>query len=643
MNLMESNLNKCLKCDENSEEIRILSCNHQFCQICLNKAWKAKLKKESPPIFSCIYNDCDRVASISVVEIVLSEHSLKKIKRKKCEKCENLFIPIKLSCYHEICIYCKNSKNRVKRSLKNQMIPKCENEDCKKNFDLKTLYQLGLDNKYIGIFLNLTKIQTIIPEEQAKNSKKIENEIQNLIPKEKMKNHLKKETIAPEEKEKNHLKKKKEIQCQICYEFKEKENFLQLLCNHEFCKTCLKKEFTSKIFSNQSELICPKSECRKEINFYILKDFLPKDLFEKYDCLLLNTSLYNQQKNPEKIITCPGCKTSYMIWENASYFTCIICKKTICSNVQCFGDWDKHEKLSCLEYKKKWLRNGKNEAFEKMKEENKWVYCPKCKATIEKIKGCNYVKCESNICQKKTIFCSLCSEVLNENDLKNHFLNGNVFGKCKIKCSACECEDENNFKIFENKYFSCAKCRNKTYCMKCKLELVEEFKESHLKSCFHLEANEGGLFKSFLNKLLSGYEENPICPYCQNSKNFKKLKFFKLCLLCPKSIFCRKCNKEIDDEKKFSQHMIDCFYDECSSDYLKEKNELDVNHKNLSNDIVICRICENKDQNNYIKNGIFFTCKNCDYNMYCVKCNKLVVKEEKEEHFLKIGSCNKKR
>lgn len=213
------------------------------------------------------------------------------------------------------------------------------------------------------------------------------------------------------------------MNCAICFDNMPTEEFVRLTCEHSFCKLCLSKDWTEKIKSgmiNETNLKCPFEACNSPINYYILKQNLPKDIFEKYDMQKLSL-LEVQNKNMEKPIQCPKCSLIIIIWKDADFFTCPICKMTRCSKEDCFGIWDKHNKLNCLEYQKKY---NENESFDLLRKEKGWKKCPVCHSIIEKIRDCNAVTCSSMKCQKKTIFCYLCEKFLEKDKIESHFLKG---------------------------------------------------------------------------------------------------------------------------------------------------------------------------------------------------------------------------
>jgi len=49
---------------------------------------------------------------------------------------------------------------------------------------------------------------------------------------------------------------------------------------------------------------------------------------------------------------------------------------------------------------------------------------------IEKTKNCNFIRCENQICEKKTVFCYLCGEQLKETKLNEHFIQNSPYNNC---------------------------------------------------------------------------------------------------------------------------------------------------------------------------------------------------------------------
>jgi hypothetical protein len=67
-----------------------------------------------------------------------------------------------------------------------------------------------------------------------------------------------------------------------------------------------------------------------------------------------------------------------------------------------------------------------------MMKNEKWATCPHCNSNAEKIDGCNFMTCESPICNAGNSFCYLCNAKLEEDDHFTHFIDDDPFEKpCK--------------------------------------------------------------------------------------------------------------------------------------------------------------------------------------------------------------------
>lgn len=300
------------------------------------------------------------------------------------------------------------------------------------------------------------------------------------------------------------MNKELEIYCSIHLGNSPLSEMLTLTCNHRFCIECLIGDWTNSInsgFVDSSRLKCPNEGCNVPIEYNELKGNLPKEVFQKYEEFSFNTfMLKNDEKSKEKTIICPDpkCQTKSFIWEGASFFTCWKCKNKYCG--ECAGEWKDHERLTCKEYEEYKKNNlNKNDVdFEKMMEKEKWMKCPKCKSIVEKIEFCNFIRCQSNICQKNVCFCYLCGEILKEEDHYLHYQDHNPYAnKCKnygkikkiekingkkennyikkelkIPCPGCRTKNSDFCEIFWEKFTKCnkdgCKYKGKIVCLKCK-------------------------------------------------------------------------------------------------------------------------------------------------------------------------------
>ena len=408
---------KCRDCKISSNEVYNLYCSHEFCKKCLRKTWKKQIKNNEQSIH-CPVSECQRPVAPFIFEGVLSEKYLKHLKTRECMTCDKSYFPIKFECGHPYCVACL--KKEIKSKLKKNYKASCSMLNCTHVFTEENLKEIGLSNKLIKKFKD-------IPESMGKSQ--IKSEIRS-ITKDEREDPIKMEDEDLNEKRRKDILKGK-IQCEICLDYFHEEEFLILTCNHRFCKSCLLNDWKQKILTGYP-IVCPNENCTKEINYYLIKDNLPQEEFNKYDEKLCLKSL-NEPRLTEKTINCPSkCNVSCLIWKDASYFTCPTCKKTFCSNQNCLGEWRLHDKLTCQEYKKMYNKQGfyDESEFEKYCKDKKLMKCPKCNAMIEKTKNCNFIRCESQICEKKTVFCYLCGEQLKERKINEHFIQNSPYNNC---------------------------------------------------------------------------------------------------------------------------------------------------------------------------------------------------------------------
>lgn len=273
--------------------------------------------------------------------------------------------------------------------------------------------------------------------------------------------------------------------CAICLDAENNEDFVHLSCYHEFCKNCLIKDWTLKIKTRQISdnfLKCLSEKCKTPINYYILKANLPTAIFEQYENYLLEQ--YTTDSKIEKGINCPKCSQLSIIHKASQYFNCPLCRIKFCANEKCLGFWQDHEKFTCQEYLENREKKNKGSGFtQKQFEsyilENKLRRCPICETIIEKINNCNYLTCESQKCQKKTVFCYICGEILKFNQINTHYKNSNYYSTCEkkreielqkikfeinseesMKCPICGLVSQGNLQTVNENDFKICQCKS---------------------------------------------------------------------------------------------------------------------------------------------------------------------------------------
>jgi ariadne-1 len=200
--------------------------------------------------------------------------------------------------------------------------------------------------------------------------------------------------------------KQKSFECGICVETKNVEaESITLECEHRFCKSCV-ADYASNLIDtfkcSENQLCCP--ECKIPISIHILKYVLSEEKFIKYENYLLQNAPGVISNNNEIRVKCPNgkCGFFYLMSKDSQivHTICVSCGIEFCVN----GCPKPHKGRTCQEMKKIFDQEEKKANDDKNGGDLKFTNCPECKAPIEKISGCNHMKC--TICQ--TDFCYIC-------------------------------------------------------------------------------------------------------------------------------------------------------------------------------------------------------------------------------------------
>ena len=108
-------------------------------------------------------------------------------------------------------------------------------------------------------------------------------------------------------------------------------------CGHVYCQTCMREHFRVQIQDGSvKNLTCPEEKCETQANPEQVKSLLPKEIYERYEATLLQTTLDAMSD----VIHCPRihCQQPVLIDRensigncsnpNCGFVFCIYCKAT---------------------------------------------------------------------------------------------------------------------------------------------------------------------------------------------------------------------------------------------------------------------------------------------------------------------------
>lgn len=206
---------------------------------------------------------------------------------------------------------------------------------------------------------------------------------------------------------------KPRFDCQICFSKVKIEDGITLDCNHRICSECIAGHAQSKINSGEVSdnlLYCPFEKCTEPLNPYMLKSILNFQLYEKYDKLRTDRCEIRLQDD-EMVFRCPSAECSFFLImpKDTDEYVCIECNYKCCPKC----GREVHKGATCEAYENWRLENSEaDKRSEDFFRQNNFVKCPTCGAVVEKVSGCNYMRCYSPSCQGRNSFCFLCGRAL---------------------------------------------------------------------------------------------------------------------------------------------------------------------------------------------------------------------------------------
>lgn len=193
-------------------------------------------------------------------------------------------------------------------------------------------------------------------------------------------------------------------------------------CCTVYCVQCLTNQLEKYIEKNDNAFF--KCKCSRDVDIFILEDVLGLEsilfnkVFEKYQKKIATNAIANKPVD-----------NSCCMEEKNNNCQDIIEDDCCGNNDECKENKENDLKEEDIEEKNN-LNLTEEELNAKLIKEKGYKKCPNCLTLIEKLKGCNIIRCETEKCQKKIKFCYCCQELLKKQEHEEkHFPNG-IFKAC---------------------------------------------------------------------------------------------------------------------------------------------------------------------------------------------------------------------
>lgn len=177
--------------------------------------------------------------------------------------------------------------------------------------------------------------------------------------------------------------------CEICIEpFSTNDKFTH--CKnpsaHNFCKECIAKYIQLKIELRKAKIQCPGLNCQQVLEPLACREIISESVFSKWCDNLCDDYVLGFERSH-----CPNRVCGEVVVNECGGAV----KKSKCPNcreVFCFGcsaAW--HPGLRCAENRS--VREPNDILFLQLVERKAWINCPGCGHFVERIEGCNSIKC----------------------------------------------------------------------------------------------------------------------------------------------------------------------------------------------------------------------------------------------------------
>ncbi|XP_073110091.1 uncharacterized protein [Elaeis guineensis] len=199
------------------------------------------------------------------------------------------------------------------------------------------------------------------------------------------------------------------VYCSICMEEKiDVESFRMRGCSHLYCTSCVSQYVAAKVEENEILIGCPDPSCETGfVELDMCQLILAPKVIDKWGSRLCEEILepmrfYCPYNDCSALLIHEGGINGEVIRESE----CPYCYRLFCA--QCKVPW--HSDITCEAYQQLGEdEKGKEDLLlMKMAKSQHWQRCPKCKFYVERIDGCNYMRCRCGGPMNRDHFCLKC-------------------------------------------------------------------------------------------------------------------------------------------------------------------------------------------------------------------------------------------
>lgn len=187
--------------------------------------------------------------------------------------------------------------------------------------------------------------------------------------------------------------------CKICFEEISADGFQKLDCGHSICRNCLSRIIEVNIRGYSTYNIrCPEVKCMRPISNELTKQTLRERKSDKLLRRFEKIEIDQLLAKDSSLQVCINDQCMHLIKTTVSdinsFISCTMCKSAFCIDCR----QSDHQNKECP------VRHADD--INDLRQSRQVLPCPKCRINIQKIDGCNEMKCP--LCHDQ--FCWVCGK-----------------------------------------------------------------------------------------------------------------------------------------------------------------------------------------------------------------------------------------